>query len=535
MMKRVILIYITLIISVLTLMLSCSGQYDNIDQYATEETVYVGKFSDYPYITIGYKRVEIELMGEYVGRVYADDIYLGKGKKTVVEYEEPEGVRRIEFDSICSWVNITGLTIPKTYVFSIYAEDEAGHRSIPVEALGKPFTDDDLAGFAFPVPHVIPSPSTVEFVWDDVSMGLSSPLYRFIELVYSYVDKDNKTVSGKLTARDVPSFSVKNLNMSDSTAVTVSCRVIPIMDSKQIIDTISMVRDILTTTVSTDDYLAARELRPIVSALVDPFDETKATVTLGKATDHLQWTEIRYRQKSTGMFKTERDEQNIENTKIECTDIVRGEKIQIRCAFQPPTTDLVLLTAWTDYEPFILKYDMKTWVVIPKDGSHNWGADGAGSQTLWSGGHPMLILDDDPGSGWHSILDADLPNVLVVDMQETKKISRIYIGDGSYWMTVQLYLTDDPAIDGYATYPVDWDAADRQTTYGNNMSKYYTKIPATVPESWGSPYVFNAAAGDSHHTFAFSPPAEKRFMIIRFPNSSDGKYISVKTLEVYSD
>jgi hypothetical protein len=467
-------------------MLSCSGQYDNIDQYATEETVYVGKFPDDPYITIGYKRVEIELMGEYVGRVFSDDIYLGKGKKTVVEYEEAEGLRRIEFDSVCSWVNITGLVIAKTYVFSIYAEDESGHRSIPVEALGKPFTDDDLAGFAFPVPHVIPAPETVEFVWDEVAMGLSSPLYKFIELVYSYVDKDHKTVSGRLTARDTPSFSVKNLNQGDSIYVTVSCRVIPIMDSKQIIDTISMVREITTTTIPKEDYLRARELRPIVSALIDPSDETKATITLGKITDHLKWTDIRYKT-ANGWYET-----RIPNdvSTVECENIVRRENIQIRCGYQPPETDDVFYNEeWTDSRlPFILKYDMTPWVVIPRTGSHDW-RDTPGKLGMWKGGHPMQILDGDPTGGWHSGVDfsSPLPQVLVVDMQETRRVSRIYIL-GGYWNTLEFYLTNDPAIDGYTTHSVNWtaDQTNRENSYSDWVDLLTSEVPGTSP-SWGSP------------------------------------------------
>jgi hypothetical protein len=533
-MKRII--YFLSIILISELMYSCYGQYDNIEKYATEETVYIGRFSDFPYVMPGYKRVEIELLGEYVGRVYADDIYLGKGKKTVVEYEEADGVRRIEFDSLCSWVNVTGLTVGKTYVFFIYTEDEYGNRSIPVEALGKPFTDEDLAGFPFPKPHIIPSPTSVDFRWnDDVSMGLSSPLYKFIELVYSYVDKDNKTVSGRLTARDSREehkFSVTNLDLGKDVSVMINCKIIPIMDSKQIIDTISMIREVITATVTEEEYLAERTLRPIVSAFIDTEDETKATIMLGGITDHLLWTEIRYKQKSTGQYIVEAIDNG--TNEVQCTDIMRREFIQIRCAYQP-LQDIEYVSEWTNYEPFVLKYDRRDWVVIPRHGNHNWG-DGVGSQNLWAGGHPMLILDDDPKSGWHSVLDGNtLPHVLIIDMKESKDISKVFIGDGSYWINVELYLTDNLSITDYQTHTVDWNGGgDRQGDYNGWTEKYLSKIPATVPASWGTAMV--KSNGEVNQSFTVSPSKKSRFLIFRFPNSTDGAgYISVNTLEVYYD
>jgi hypothetical protein len=537
-MKRIIYFLLIVLVSALY---SCSEQYDNINKYATDETVYVGKYSDDAYIRIGYKRIEIELLGDSIGRALTDDIYLGKAKKTVIEYDESDGLRKIEIDSVCSWVNITGLTTAKTYIFNIYTEDNDGHKSASIEALGKPYTDDDFAGIAFPLPHVISTPSTVEIIWDEVSMGLSSPLFKFVELIYSYVDRDNNMVSGKLTENDNPSFNMKNLKVSDSTAFIINCRIIPIMESGRIIDTLSMVREFYAITSEPEQYLKDRTVRPIKTALINPHNETEATVTFDNKTDHLLYTEIRYLQ-TAGEYNVIR----IENDRSEalCPDIKRRETIQIRGAYNPPETSDIFISEWEDYAPFILKYDMKDWVVIPRTGNHPWGSDGSGSQNLWDGGHPMLILDDDPRSGWHSRLGSPLPQVLVIDMKEPRRISKVF-AFGGYWKTVELYLTNDPSLSGYTAYTVDWNDGAREGNYNSWVNPFSALIPDDVPESWGHPVaqvteneLMGQQEGEKNHTFTIPQGTEGRFLIMRFPNSTTdatNTYIDVLTFEAYSD
>jgi hypothetical protein len=556
-MKRIIYFISIVLVSALY---SCSGQYDNIEQYATDETIYVGKFSDNPYISVGYKRLEIELFGDSVGRALADDLYLGKAKKTIVEYEEEDGLRRIERDSVCSWVNITGLTTPKTYIFTIYAEDEHGNRSISVEALGKPFTDADMEGIAFPMPRVIPSPTTVEFAWEnEVSEGLSSPLFKFVELIYSYDDVDGNIISGKLTAKDVqdaktarvePGFNIRNVKFADSTTVIINCRIIPIAESGAIIDTLSMIKEIVTKTTTEEEYLAARTLRPITSALINPDNESNATIIFGNVTDHLLWTKIRY-VRSDGTL----DSIEVSNTQLSvlCPNFKRGEIVQIRCAYNPPETDIVLVSGWTDYAPFILKRDPKreNWVVIPRNEWEDWKGDGdgdgiddgAGTQNLWPGGHPMLVIDDNPTSGWHSHVDPAplFPQALVIDMREPRRVSKVVGSNGSYLRDVQLYLTDELSIGTYYPYShtINWDKPDVES-YNAWVSYYIRLIPEIPPASWGNAMQVSATGAGA---FSFTLPQilEKRFLILRFPNNTiwrpdwQGTYIALKNLEVYSD
>jgi hypothetical protein len=540
MMKRIIYFLLTVLVSALY---SCSGQYDNIDQYATDETVYVGRFYEDPYMRVGYKRLEIDLLSDTTGRAFADDIYMGKAKKTIVEYEEEDGLRRLVYDSVCSWVNIKGLTSPKTYIFTIYAEDEYGNKSISVEALGKPYTDADFDGIAFPEPNVIPSPTTVSFDWEnEVSEGLSSPLFKFIELIYSYVNGEGNTVSGKLTAKDAPSFNIKNLNIAENTTVIINCRIIPVAEAGLILDTLSMIKEFVTKTRTEEEYLAARTLRPIESALIIPGDENNAKITFGAKTDHLMWTEIRY--KNNDGDSTVIHVENSETVK-DCPNFERRGTVQIRCSYNPPETDIVVISEWTDYGPFILKRDPKleNWVVIPRTGWHNWGGDGSGSQNIWSGGHPMLILDDDTESGWHSVVNpaAPFPQVLIIDMKETRRVSSVIGNQGGYMNTVQIYLTDDLSINPYYTHEIDWTGGDREGKYNSWVAPYMSVIPAIAPASWGA--VLGQANVPGIGSFSFNLPEvmEGRFLIILFPNNDTwtpdypATYICLNTLEVYSD
>jgi hypothetical protein len=371
-------------------------------------------------------------------------------------------------------------------------------------------------------------------------MGLSSPLFKFIELIYSYTDRDNKPVSGRLTAKDAASFNIKNLKQNDSTVVTLNCRIVPVAESGLILDTLPMIREFTTKTATDQEYVSARDVRPIVSALIDNNNTTQATITFGPKTDHLVYTDIRYIREADGQYVTHRVE-NSQSTLL-CSDIKRGTAVQIRGTYTPPETDIIITGSWSTYGPFSIKYDRKDWVVIPRSGSieYDW-VDGRGSQNLWRGGHPMLVLDNDPVSGWHSIdaqreIYAPLPQVLLIDMKETRPVSRV-ITNGSYWKTVQVFLTDDPDIAGYSTYTVDWDDSNREGEYNSWVSSYYSRIPATVPTSWGTPIA--QGVSEPSHIFELPSVPEGRFLIIRFPDNTDWKpdypstYINVVNVEVY--
>jgi hypothetical protein len=131
--------YIILII-VVAAMYSCNGDiFNNIDKLVDSETVYPAAYNElYTIARSGDERVEIDL---YSSRLPASQMskLMPKAKYTVVEYLD----QRLVIDSVCSWVNVTNLTIARTYHFKIYTEDMYGNKSVPVEISGKPFTSAD--------------------------------------------------------------------------------------------------------------------------------------------------------------------------------------------------------------------------------------------------------------------------------------------------------------------------------------------------------------------------------------------------------
>ena len=223
-MKRLIYLFLA-VVSIWYV--SCKDQFYNIKDYSGE-VIYPACF-DTIVGFIGYERVEIDLLK--VGRLPSSKLKLGKATKTVIEYD---GKVQKVIDSVCSWVNITGLTDSKLYRFNIYTEDDFGNQSVPQEIALIPFTsiDRDLLGIASPKLSV----STQEIIaeWPN---GLSSVAMRFQDLSYSYVDKDGKT-HGEDT--DETWFRCKNLESGQKVQLKMDYRVIPIVDDEPILDVVTV-------------------------------------------------------------------------------------------------------------------------------------------------------------------------------------------------------------------------------------------------------------------------------------------------------
>jgi hypothetical protein len=202
------------------------------------------------------------------------------------------------------------------------------------------------------------------------------------------------------------------------------------------------------------------------------------------------------------------------------------------------------------------KYDMTDWVVLPRNKWHVWGGDGEGyivqegHELVWAGGHPMLVIDEHPGTGWHCFAfgDAPLPQVLIVDMKESHQVSEV-IATGVHCNSIELYVTDDIAINGYETHTVSWDdwKDNRETAYEAWVNLYTTMIPGDVPAAWGSktdavatsldPTGVIRFATSTYKRFSFdlNGTKEGRFLVIRFTDSLslDGPYVAAFSLEVY--
>lgn len=207
--------------------LSCDDIYDNIKEFSVKEKVYPAHF-DYVYGRVGFERVEIDL-SQY-GRIPSSQMNLGKAKKTVIIYDN----KTIVYDSLCSWVEITGLSMPKLYRFTIYTEDEHQNRSTPVEIALTPYTSSDRDALALPEPVFLESTTVALVEWKN---RISNNLYEMLDYSYKYVNRMGDTVRGSGDG-DFPSFFIENVTWGELVTVMITSRIIPRLDNIPIIDTI---------------------------------------------------------------------------------------------------------------------------------------------------------------------------------------------------------------------------------------------------------------------------------------------------------
>jgi len=227
--QRALTLICCLVILSALLHTSCEDVYDNIKEFSPEEVIYPGHF-DTIYGHIGYERVEIDL--SKAGRIPSNQMNLGKAKKTIVEY----GTKTLVFDSLCSWVSITGLTMPNIYRFKIFTanEDEFGDRSTPMEIAMTPYTDSDLDALSLSTPDVIQSTTSALLEWKS---RLSSDLYDVYGYSYAYTDK-NGDPGGGSGEGDAVSFFVENVQRDVPVIVDVTLKMIPKIGGVTILDTL---------------------------------------------------------------------------------------------------------------------------------------------------------------------------------------------------------------------------------------------------------------------------------------------------------
>lgn len=241
------------VVATALLLWTCSDMYDNIKQY-TGEDVFPAKF-DTIFGNIGYERVEIDLVK--AGRIPASKIRMGKAKRTVIEYNNAANHDTIILiDSVCSWVNIKNLTFSKTYRFKIYTlGDFDEDKSVPVEISLRPYSEADAQYLSVPDPKISVYPSMATVSWSE---GWMTTYSQFVSLKYSYTNKLFQLCEGEASGV-VPSFHVLDLPIGRSTPVTLSYKVIPLVDGKLILDTLPMTAQLTITTTSGSDVFLPKD------------------------------------------------------------------------------------------------------------------------------------------------------------------------------------------------------------------------------------------------------------------------------------
>ncbi|MDR1865787.1 MAG: DUF4998 domain-containing protein [Bacteroidales bacterium] len=230
-MKRILYSLVALIA------VSCGKMGDNIYDQVTGERVYPGMF-EIAMPRVGFERVEIDLM--QAGRIPASLMKLGSAEKTVVEYDNTV----IVIDSLCSWVNIIGLTQQKTYRFYVYTMDKYGNKSVKRTTTAVPYLNEDMELLRIPIPtidyRVEGESVSADINWPD---GLSSVLMYYIGLNYAYTDREGVYRKGDRAGN--PLFTVDNLPKGQDVTINMQYDIVPIIINTAIRDTLPLIRPLV--------------------------------------------------------------------------------------------------------------------------------------------------------------------------------------------------------------------------------------------------------------------------------------------------
>jgi hypothetical protein len=169
------------------------------------------------------------------------------------------------------------------------------------------------------------------------------------------------------------------------------------------------------------------------------------------------------------------------------------------------------ITIFVDY----IKFSKEGWTATAKGGNHPWYPDGGAVEYA---GEPRCVIDGDFSTGWHSATApySDFPQVVVVDMKETKSLHHIVL-----W-----HVSGGPNGNGL----------DNGWIYYNNIRVYLSNRNIVLDEY----NVSGDPVGDHHYTGGYNPVqidlnpgSQGRYLILFFPDSYGQPYISFGEVEVY--
>ena len=421
---------------------ACSRIYDNIEKFVDGEIVYIDKLDGILRVQVGYERVEIDLLE--AGRIPSSQINMAKATKTVIEcsdFTEP-GNRRV-IDSICSWVNITGLTQLKYYEIIIYTEDEAGNRSLPMKVSVRPYTAENLNSLEITPPNIIASPTSAQIEWVE---GISAVTHQVLSYVWQYTDREGVVYTNGEDG-DSPVIFLENVATETDIPVSLTCKVIPTISNSDytytpIIDTLDF-QTTLTFRLSSDADEVIFLKAPIPGSETDvtenfplTFSWTKTEVVDGYSLKFSLFPNF----PETATYSIDAGDVNEyvmnENDMLDALNALSTKMFFYDLYWTvmpteqgvPVKTSFRLLKTWK--AGVFFQYDRSEFEVID-------------ASSIYPGTTGDNIFDNNISTVWHSYT-AELPHWLIIDMKSPKNIFKFDIwrteGALSDTKRVELYI-----------------------------------------------------------------------------------------------
>ena len=430
---------------------TCSRIYDNVEKFVDGEIVYIDKLDGIIKVQIGYERVEIDLLD--AGRIPASQIKMAKAIKTVIEcpdFTEPDNRRVI--DSICSWVNVTGLTQLKYYELTIYTEDQYGNRSLPLVTSVRPFTEENLRSIELLPPTITASSSAAQIEWLE---GVSAVTHQVFSYEWQFTDRGGAVIKYG-DKGDKPVIFLENVASETDIPVTLSCKIVPTIALsgnvyEPIIDTVNIQKSLNFRLPSdAEDVIFLKS--PAPGSENDLTDDLYATFSWTK-TDAVSAYSLKFSllpnfpsATTTSLNVGDVNEYVMSNdAMIQVFNSLqsKGYALELYWTVTPTTqsasvkTSYRLLKLWK--AGIFFQYDRSDWEVLEA------------SSTL--GGYPpSQAIDNNLNTFWHSS-GAELPHWLIIDMKTPKSVFKFDVhrtSPSSYSDTkkVELFLSDRPESNG---------------------------------------------------------------------------------------
>jgi hypothetical protein len=280
-----------------------------------------------------------------------------------------------------------------------------------------PYTIEDLNALNVQTPRIISSPWTAMIDWPS---GLSSVLFDYYGLSYTYTDRTGQTIEG-VSGSDAQ-FGISNQPAEANVTVSVKYKIIPRKNDALIVDTIILERPITFKLPSADTYKET-----LINRSVTSFELKGALYANWEAATNytMSYTLLKYTDRSDPLNPMEKEiriENDASSTEISGVRLGAGDRLTIQSAFMPDGSDEIVLANPRTYQlPEYLQLSRSGWLVP-------YTSTSEGQDVAW------CLWDNNYGTGWHSKWSgaAPFPHILVIDMLYPVNIARVDIFRRNY-------------------------------------------------------------------------------------------------------